>query len=489
MTKTVFVYPSKTRHASPPLGIAYIASYLRNNGHDVEIIDFNVVRDDDEFKKIISRKSPDLVGLSMQTNAMSQTYKLIKVIKDVTPGALVVLGGPHPTVMPELTLQDSLADFIVMGEGEETFLDIANSIRDGEIRSPEKIRGVWFRKGSKISQTPPRPFIEDLDEIPFPARDLLPVKEFYLKQVPPTPLIMPIQHIICHRGCPFNCIFCQPTSRKMFGIRVRRRSPANICDEAESVIREYKLKSVYFSADTLTADEKWIKDFCREYKNRDDIPWIATTRVDTVNRSILTEMKRSGCYFIAFGVESGSEKILRFLRKGIDKKQVKKAIDLCSEIGIMTQSNIMIGNPGETSETLEATYDFIGELSTDIVAPFITNPIVGTDLYDYVIENDMLLSQSFDQMSRHTPGNIKLESLTQKQLYAFRERLIMQMLSVRMRSIMNPRKGHVRRVLAKRWISILRSAGFSSFGRSYEMMQTTQKDTVKKLVEMVVKGI
>lgn len=489
MTKVTLVYPSATRHSLPPLGVAYLAAVARNNGHDVDIIDFNDLKDAGDFGRRIARRSPDVVGFSVQTNAMRIAFDCAETVRKLIPESTIIFGGPHPTVMPEHTLKNSAADIVIIGEGEETFAELLDSNeRGGDLKN---IKGVMYKKGGKLKLNERRPFMQDLDKLPFPARDLLPM-QYYLDQIPAPPFPMKYLHIHAHRGCPFNCLFCQPTSHKMWGRAVRKRSAANICDEAEIVIDEYKPSVLQFSADTFTVDKKWVKDFCDEYRKRGfDTPWVVGSRIDTVDYNMLKDMKRSGCIWLGVGVESGSQKILDFYNKGTKVEDIKRFFAWCNEIGILTMANIMLGAPIETRETLQETIDLIKEIKPDILAQYFTNPICGTYLYEYAVKHNILKTTEYDKLSRHSLFNMELEHVTYEDLKFYNEKLFREYAKLKMRYLVDPtllfrKKHHLKIVLKRLWS--LRNSKLSSYRKSYDMLQTYHKNPVNRLLEMLVKG-
>ncbi len=407
--KITLISPKTMVSCSPPLGLAYIAAVLRENDYkDVNIIDLNVINNENKLEKIIEKKNPDIVGITFMTANIKEAENIASLVKKHNKDTTVITGGVHPSIMPQETLKNKNIDIVAIGEGEYTFLDIVNSI---DKKKPlNKVKGIYYKNNGIIKKTEPRKYIENLDELPYPARDLLPMN-YYLSNIPEYPMIMPVTQLCVIRGCPFNCSFCQPTSKKMFGTKVRSRHPENILDEIEYLIKKYKLGAVNLNADTLTANKKWIYTFCDTIKERNlDFNWNNGTRVNTVTRDIIKKMSEAGCYFTQFGVESGSQRILdKIMNKGITIKQTKNAFKWCHEFGIITGANIMIGSPTETRYDLYLTYKLLKQIKPDIISAYVTNPLPGTYLYDYAKSKNLIKTNDLTKLQRHSTGTMKRE--------------------------------------------------------------------------------
>lgn len=393
----------------PPLGLGYIASVLIERGFDnVDVIDYNTTENDEQANELIRKSSADVVGISFMTMSLDIGIKVAKMVKENNRDTVVIVGGPHSTVMPEETLKDENIDIVVVGEGEYIFLDLVKSIDSNNDLS--NVKGIFYKTKDGIKKTESSEFISNLDELPFPAMDLLPM-DYYLSLIPQYPVIPPDLHIICIRGCPFNCQYCQPTARKLFGRKTRYRSPKNIVDEMEAIIKKYKVNTITLTGDTFTARKKWVHEFCREIKQRGvNIPLVIGTRVDCLDKETIKRLKDIGVYFIQFGVESGSPRILEdIMDKRITIEQVKKTFKLCNDAGIITSANFMFGSPTETKKDILMSYNLLKEIDADYVASFITNPIPGTYLYDFAKEKNLILTDDFSKISRHSIGTMKRE--------------------------------------------------------------------------------
>lgn len=343
---------------------------------------------------------------------MSPTYTLAKDIarisKEINPEIKVVIGGPHPSVMPEHALSDNNVDVAVIGEGEYTVLDLVKSF--DEQKKLSDVNGIFYKTPEGIKRTPKREYINNLDELPFPARDLLEMK-YYLSKVMEFPFIHPFTHLVALRGCPFNCYYCQPTARDMFGAKVRYRSPENIVDEMELITNEYNIGAINIGGDTVTMDKKWFHSLCDKIIERNiDVNWYIGTRVDLVDREMLQHMKKAGGYYIVFGVESGSKRILDdIMHKGTSIEQTVNAFKLCREIGIMARANLMFGSPTETKYDVMKTYQLLKEIQPDVTTLAITNPIPGTKLFDDAINNGLILTDNYSEITRQALGKMVRE--------------------------------------------------------------------------------
>ena len=371
-----------------PLGIGYLAAVLEKNQYDVEVIDYqglNPTRKQLEAELIKSH--PDVVGVTTSTLTYNPALDIVKAAKEVLPNCLTILGGPHVTVLDEQTLSEAPeADVIVRGEGEQTMLEHADLASKSELKKLGQVEGITFRNGEKTFQTPNRTFIQDLDQLPHPAYKYFPLDSYRVFGK----LFLPI---ITSRGCPFQCAFC--TSSRMFGKQFRARSPKNIVDELEMLRDVYGADAFTFYDDTLTLERNRIFEICELIKNRKiGIPWDCQTRVDQVSKEVLTKMRETNCQQIFFGVESGCQEILDALRKKTSIEQNANAIKWAKDAGLFVAISVMVGYPGETTDTLKQTLDFVRKTKPDDVYLCVATPYPGTELRRLV--EDMGLEMSTD---------------------------------------------------------------------------------------------
>lgn len=368
----------------PPLGLLSISSVLENAGFKTEIIDCNVMEYDlKTLKKILEEKKPDMIGITGTTYTRFDAVDVAILSKNTCPGALVGVGGPHFSFVADETLCNiPEIDVVVRGEGEYTMLELAQNIEKNI--GFEDVLGISFRQNNKIVHNNKRPHIKNLDDIPFSDRKNPPLEKYNQMM---EFLNVPCTNVICGRGCPNKCVFCSSSS--MWGCHTRVRSAKNICDEIEYLLNEYGLKSIYFVDDTLTFSKKRILGLCNEIKNRKlNFSWFTNIRVDTVNKEILKEMKMAGCFYVAFGVESGSPDVLKALNKNITLDAVMECAINCKDLGIRTKAYFTFSNPSETEKDIDLTFDLMDKLSryVDIIAPSVLSIFPGTYLEKRAVE-------------------------------------------------------------------------------------------------------
>ncbi|MDD2753506.1 MAG: radical SAM protein [Candidatus Portnoybacteria bacterium] len=410
------------------LGLAYIAAYLRSKSDDqIEILDTEVEGlNYDQIKDRIKKYSPDICGFNCPTPTMAHVGRLTALIKQVLPACQVILGGIHPTVMPNESLQETGADFAVIGEGEITFYELIEALKQKQT-DLSKTPGLAWRIGQKIILNAPREFINDLDALPFPARDLFDLPLYYSA---PTKKVSKenATPILTSRGCPFNCIHC--CSRVVWQGRLRFRSAQNVLAEIEECINKYDLKEFNFFDDTFTANRARVIEICRGLINRRlNISWICFSRANTIDKELAAIMKRAGCQKISFGLESGSQEILNLMRKNTTLAMARQAVADVANSNIAVHASFMLGNVGETENTIKETLAFAKGLPLDNATFFITSPFPGTDLYDIARRlgsiNSRTRWEEFAPLTNASPilvqKNVSKERLIYWQKRAFRE--------------------------------------------------------------------
>jgi len=401
----------------PPLGIMYLGAFLRAREIDVNLVDLSFSTSWDEYQNDLLKIRPDIVGISSMSPFADQAYRAAAIAKKSLPNCHVILGGPHATASPEETLLNKNVDFVVLGEGENTlveFIEAADRNHDFA-----RVKGLAYRKNGTVILTLPREFIMDLDGIPFPARDLLPTWPKYLQQIPFFPYIHPYTTMMGGRGCPFHCSFCQPMLEKMFGRGIRLRSSKNLADEVETLIHHDQVRSIFFFDDAFTAKAQWVEEVCDEFiKRKIDLVWGINSRVNTFSPELALKLKAAGCIYVAFGVESGSPRVLKeVLNKGINLDQVRSAFEACRKVGLLSMASLMMGSPGESREDILQTISFVKEIKPDIIDAHFTTPTLGSEMYDWVKE-----TQLTSQKNRYRAGGLK-HSLTVDELEQLYESL------------------------------------------------------------------
>lgn len=392
----------------PPHGLAYIASALRERGYPVAVIDAKCrgLRTGQVVEEALTRR-PDLVGITAMTPDIVWAAKIAAGIKAALPDVLIAVGGPHSTALPEETLREFPAfDVAAFGEGEETMLEIAGRLESGLEDALDGIAGIAYRKDGTVIVNPGREFATDLDAIPFPAWDLFSFPEGSAYPIYAT------------RGCPFKCKFCQ----RVLGDRVRKRSVENVVKEIEWVLGTFGARGFYFADETFGADRAWTRELLHRMIER-GIPstttWYAQTRADIIEEELLTLMKRAGCDGIAFGVESGSQEILRKTGKRLNLGDVRRAVALAKKLDIRTRSFFILGHPYETLQTIDETIRFAAELNTDFVSFAVMVPYPGTEIWRLARNGEAgynYVSANWDDYRKHLATPLGFESIPPEKL-------------------------------------------------------------------------
>jgi anaerobic magnesium-protoporphyrin IX monomethyl ester cyclase len=379
--KTVLINPPQnSKYPQPPLGLAGIAAVLERENYQVEVLDANALQLSDA--EIVGEVGDsDVIGITAMTPFINSAIKVIKEVKKEKPGATVIAGGAHVTVLPEETLRNvPEIDIIVRGEGEQTAVELYDVLKSGG--NLQGVRGIVYRDNGMVKSTPMRPPIVDMDSLPFLAYHLLPLPRY--KPHPPHGRKLPFMAMLTSRGCPYNCIFC---SKPIFGRKLRSQSPQRTTSEIKYLEGKFKIKEIAFYDDIFTLDTKRTIKLAREFKKHNlNIPWTCETRVDLVTEEILKSMKEAGCYMIAYGIESGNQTVLDNLRKKITIEQVRRAVEMTHDIGIQSVGYFMLGSPGETPATIRQTINFAKDLPLDFAQFSITVPFPGTDLYSLYLK-------------------------------------------------------------------------------------------------------
>lgn len=365
-------------------GLALIGSATRAAGHSVTLTDLRACAGWDDFRQRIGRTQPAVFGFTMMSCEFDEIMEAVRLAKKHHPQAIMILGGAHPTLMPHEIEACPEVDVVFQGEGEITFPQLLTQVERGE-QLPRQVRG-----------DPP-----DLDKLPFAARDLFPAQDL------PWPSLgfrQPFVTIITGRGCRYNCSFCQPAERLMFGKRVRRRSVANVMEELRSLREKQGLNSLMIHDDCLTEDPGWVQEFCAQYTASGfNAPFLCQSRPDLICKhpDLIAEMRRAGLRWLIIGFESGSDRVLRFLRKGTTCEQNLEAARLCRRLGIRIWANYMLGLPTETRDEVRETVAMISKIRPDIGSPAYYTPHPGSDLFAYCQEHGLSLIESHRSYMRY----------------------------------------------------------------------------------------
>ena len=413
-------YPPAVHSHPPfiPLGLAYLGAVAEKEGHDITVIDCQAEKLTYEaFRERIRRTPSDVVGVTATTLLYKSAMKLIYIAKQEHPQAITMLGGSHGTFWDTNALNEYPSlDIVVRKEGEITFIELLNKLQAEA--SLKNVLGITFRsKQDKIVRTEDRPFLKDLDSLPFPAHNLLPLDA--LKRM--GKVLFPL---ITSRGCVFWCDFCSTV--RMFGRGYRWRSPKNVVDEMQMIHDNYGTNQFTFYDDAFTVNRERAIKICKELHARKlDLIWDCGTRVDMVDRELLKTMHDAGCIAVWLGVESGSEVILDAMNKGIKLEQTRQAYKTAHEVGLMTIANVVIGFPGETEQTAKATINFVKELNPDDVGFYVATPYPGTPMYEQVKKNGWLRVTDFDKYDTAGPTFetpwLTMEKLSEIRYKAYQE--------------------------------------------------------------------
>jgi magnesium-protoporphyrin IX monomethyl ester (oxidative) cyclase len=429
----------------PPIGLGYIASSLKMSGHEVKILDagiekWNKINDRghdvkylgmswDDISERIRKENPDIVGISILSVEAVNSSLTAKAVKKANRNIKVIAGGPHVCVRPEQTLKDPNIDFIVLGEGEITTVELVNALEKGS--SLKDVKGIWYKKNGRIIKNEPMPLIQDLDSIPFPDWNLINIEKYFraLRYFQGSRSIREKSlGIITSRGCPYACVFC--SIRLSMGRGFRSRSPENVIQEIEQLIEKYDVKHIGFEDDNLTFDKNRINKICDlliEKGLNKKITWGTPNgiRADTLDEPLLRKMKETGCREIIVAPESGSQYVVNnIIGKNLDLRTVENVVRICKKIGIECGCFFVIGLPGETISEIEETLRFANKMRSLGATPFcsIAWPYYGTNLYKIAREKGYLLKKDGEELELsllNMEAIIKTPEFTPEQLYKY----------------------------------------------------------------------
>lgn len=384
--------------AKAPLNLGYLCAFLKERGHEADVLDLSLRRDIPLLMNTLSAFNPDLVGISAYTPNVIGGFEVIKTVKAVNDKYITVMGGPHSTSMPEATLEAcSELDFVVIGEGEATLLELCGAI--DKKTGPDGVAGLCYRRGGAVVRTRPRDLIEKLDDLPFPDRDIIAPSYRRLKIFDPN-LNLPldkIMEVITSRGCTDFCTFC--TVHRAYvekGRSLRLRSPENVLREIEEFKSKNDVRHVSFLDDNFTINRERTRKIINGLK-RMKLTWNCDSRVNLVDEELIHEMVGAGCRKISIGVESGSERILKLMNKNITVEQARRVFKWCHDSGLETiQANFLIGgHPDETAEDIDKTRMLIKELRPHRLLASVIVPFPGTKVREQMLERNLIFSDDW----------------------------------------------------------------------------------------------
>jgi radical SAM superfamily enzyme YgiQ (UPF0313 family) len=395
------------------LGLGYLAAVLEKAGYQVDVIDCQVSGISlEEYKVEIEKRKPDIVGVTSSTLTYKSGNKLIKAAREILPNCITLAGGPHVTFWDDHALEECPElDMVIRREGEATLLEVVQRIEAKQ--SLKDVLGITYRGlDGKIVRNGDRPYIQDLDSLPFPARHLWPMDKFNQYE--------DVLYLAMTRGCVYWCEFC--CTVRMHGRAYRMRSAKNVVDELEFLNKTYGKTKFTFCDDAFTVDNGLVEELCSEINKRGlKIEWNCGSRVDMVTKELLLKMKEAGCVSFWCGLESGTQQMLDAMRKGITPELTTKVLGWVREVGLKPTPNVILGFPGETKKSAWETIKFVEKVAPDAVGFYnVATPFPGTPLYDQVKANGWLRITDFDKYDTTRPI-FETPQLSMKDLGKLRE--------------------------------------------------------------------
>ena len=426
---------SKLSGFAPPLDIGLIAGFVRQKGYSVKIIDADAefLAPEEVVEKIIEY-NPVLVGIFAHTIRMMYVSKTLKIIREKAPYIKTLLGGRHPSSLPEKTFLDEEPDFLCQGEAFYTLLKLLEILKSGKNEENYKINGLWYKRNGKVISNPPAPLIKDLDELPLIAWDLLPVEKYRahnwhcfdnLKEREP--------YAIIHTslGCPFNCTYCCVNT--VYGKPgIRLRSPEKVIEEIDYLVKNYKVKNIRIVDDLFTYKPERVIKICDLIIQRGyDLNMWCYGRVDTVNELMLKKMKKAGINWICFGLEAGHEKVREGVFKRINPDSLTKGIRLTQEAGIYIIANFIFGLPDDNLETMQKTLDMAKEFNFEYVNFYVAMAWPGSKLYEDAVQNKLRLPETWSGYAQLSEDTLPLPTkyCSAKEVLRFRDKAFVEYFS------------------------------------------------------------
>ncbi|MFP4379144.1 MAG: B12-binding domain-containing radical SAM protein [Candidatus Sumerlaeia bacterium] len=408
----------------PQTGLAYLAAMVEREGGRCRIIDgMAKTMSIDVLVHECRDWKPDVIIANSATPTLKNDSLVLHELVQAT-GALPVFAGPHVSALPESTLSETCAEVGLVNEAEETVAEVYRLIAEKPeafqdrseafYESLGEIRGIVWKKGEKIVLNPPRPMIEDLDSLPLPARHLLPMQKYHM----PFFQKHAFATIIPSRGCPWPCTFCR--AGRVWGRKIRSRSVQSIINEINELREIFSIRHLVFMTDSLTLDRNWAKELFQAIMDLPEKPeWICNSRVDVVSPDMLALMKQANCQMISYGLESGSQEVLKRCRKGITLEQSARAIELTREAGLLSMAYFIIGLPGETRKSVQDTIRFAKKIRPDYVNFHVATPFPGTELYEEAVQKGWLCSDRWEDFEEEGSAVMQAGELTPEELEAW----------------------------------------------------------------------
>ncbi len=364
----------KPRFVYEPLGLGYLVSYLKVHGYADISVKLSIFDTDEEI--INEGAKADIVGITAMSPMMLHGRQLAQAIKKKNRNAIVVFGGIHPSICPDTTFDDENIDIVCRGEGEITFYELIDALHKG--KGPEDIEGISYRKEKIVVHNKDRLFQPDLDKFPPPDRAAIRQSSFI--KLFSSVLGIRMASVLASRGCPFKCSYC--ATKYMWSRHIRQRSPENVIEEIKGLVTDYGVKDIMFVDDTFTINKDRVVRFCELLNQKNmKISWSCNVHPNTADEQMFGKMKQAGCRDIWIGVESGSDEILKGLKRSYSVDDIKRLFKLTKEIGFKRLAYIMVGTPEESRQTLIQTENLINEIKPDFVVMSFFVPTPGSELY------------------------------------------------------------------------------------------------------------
>ena len=400
---------------TPPLGLAYLASILEKDNHTVNIVDMDgEALTIDDIPEIFNKEKPELVGITAVTPNLNYAINIADRFKKLDSQIVIAIGGPHPSVLPDEVISFPSIDAVIRGEGEITLSEFVNKLKSDSLF---EVLGTTQKKNSHIIKNADRPLIKDLDTLPFPARHLLNLKNYH------HPLMRKNRAttILTSRGCPYSCIYC---NKSVFGNKFRPRSAKNVLDEIEELINKYRIEEIHILDDTFNVDRERVIEICQGIIGKKwPIKWATPNgiRADIFDNEMANIMKKSGCYSVSFGIESGNQKTLDYIKKHLDISTIKKAFKTAHDAGLETVAFMIVGFPNETKEDIKRSCDFIKKLNASVADFHTLIPLPGTEIYNTLKQENLILENEWAKYTFHDLPVFKTKFLTREEIaYQYR---------------------------------------------------------------------
>ena len=401
----------------PPLGILYVSAYLKQNGIDNQIFD-TTFSSKNELKKYLVEEKPDYLAIYVNLMTKLNILEIINFIKskDSTRDVKVILGGPEIRYNAADLLEYG-ADYLVIGEGEATTLELIQTLERNNQKELSLVNGIGFKnEAGKIIFTPERQLINNIDELPIPNRSAIELSSYQNAWKKHHGL--DAASLSTMRGCPYTCKWC---SRAVYGLSYRRRSPHKVVEELKHLQEIYSPDTIWFVDDVFTISHKWLAEFNSELKIRNvKLKYECITRADRMNEDVIKTMKESGCFRVWIGAESGSQRIIDAMDRRVKVTQVREMIHLAKKYGIETGTFIMLGYPGETEKDIEETINHLKSSDPDHFTITVAYPIKGTEFFEEIEANQI---NSFD-WEKNTDRDRDFVRTYPKQYYDFAVRRV-----------------------------------------------------------------